>query len=65
LPELIRIVINAAMQGERQQDLGAAPFQHSLDQNGHANGFKPKTVKTRLGEISFDVAQVRESGLYP
>jgi len=65
LPELIRIVINAAMQGERQQYLGAAPYQHSPDRNGHANGFKPKTVKTRLGDINFDIPQVREGGFYP
>ena len=65
LPELIRIVINAAMQAERQQYLGAAPYQHSPDRRGHANGFKPKTVKTRLGEITLDVPQVREGGFYP
>ena len=29
------------------------------------NGFKPKTVKTRVGEIAFDVPQVREGGFYP
>lgn len=65
LPELIRIVINAAMQAERQQYLGVAPYQHSPDRQGHANGYKPKTVKTRLGEITLDVPQVRESGFYP
>ena len=65
LPELIRIVINAAMQAERQQYLRAAPYQHSPDRRGHANGFKPKTVKTRLGEITLDVPQVREGGFYP
>lgn len=65
LPELIRIVINAAMQAERQQHLGAAPYQHAPERQGHANGFKPKTVKTRLGEITFDIPQVREGGFYP
>ena len=55
MPELIRIVLNAAMQGERQQYLGAAPYQHSPDRNGHANGYKPKTVKTRVGAITFAV----------
>jgi hypothetical protein len=29
LPELIRIVVNAAMQAERQQYLGAAPYQRT------------------------------------
>jgi putative transposase len=65
LPELIQIVINAAMRAERQQHLGAAPYQHSPDRKGHANGFKPKTVKTRLGELTFDIPQVREGGFYP
>lgn len=65
LPELIRVVINAAMQAERQQYLGVAPYQHSPDRQGHANGYKPKTVRTRMGDISFAVPQVREGGFYP
>lgn len=65
LPELIRIVVNTAMQVERQKHLGAAPFERSPDRRGQANGFKPKTVKTRLGEITFDIPQVRQGGFYP
>jgi putative transposase len=64
LPELIRIVINAAMQAERQQYLQVAPYQHSPDRRGHANGYKPKTIKSRMGEIKLDVPQVREGGFY-
>jgi hypothetical protein len=29
------------------------------------NGYKPKTVKTRIGEITFAIPQVREGGFYP
>lgn len=65
LPELIRILINAAMKAERQQHLGVAPYQHSPDRRGHANGYKPKTVNTRLGAVSFDIPQVREGNFYP
>lgn len=65
LPELIRVVVNAAMQAERQQYLGAAPYQRTPERQDQANGYKPKTVKTRLGEITFDVPQVREGGFYP
>ena len=65
LPELIRVIVNTAMQAERQQYLGASPYQHSAERTGQANGFKPKTVKTRLGAITFDVPQVREGGFYP
>ena len=65
LPDLIRVVINTAMQAERQKYLRAAPFEHSPDRQGHANGYKPKTVKTRVREITFAVPQVREGGFYP
>jgi len=65
VPELIRIVINAAMQAERQQYLRAAPYQHTPERRGHGNGFKPKTVSTRMGEINLDIPQVREGGFYP
>lgn len=65
IPELIRILINAAMRAERQNYLGAEHYQHSPERQGHANGYKPKTLTTRLGDITFDIPQVREGGFYP
>lgn len=65
LPELIRVILNTAMQAERTEYLKAAPYQHSPERNGHANGFKPKTMRTRVGEITFAIPQVREGGFYP
>ncbi len=65
LPDLIRIVLNAAMQAERQQHLNAAPYQRTPEREAHANGYKPKTMQTRVGRITFDVPQVREGGFYP
>jgi putative transposase len=65
LPELIRLVINEAMRLERQRYLGVAPYQRGPERQGQANGFKPKTEATRLGEITFAVPQVREGGFFP
>ena len=65
LPELIRILVNAAMQAERQKHLGAEPYERSPHRRGYANGYKPKTVKTRVGEVTFDVPQVRDGSFYP
>ncbi len=65
LPELIRIVLNAAMQAERSEHLNAEPYQRSEERRGYANGFKPKTMRTRVGEITFAVPQVREGEFYP
>lgn len=65
LPELLRLVFNTAMQVEREKHLGAAPYQRSPERRGYANGFKPKTVQTRVGDIQFDIPQVREGDFYP
>jgi putative transposase len=65
LPDLFRILVNAAMQLERQNYLNAQPHQRTPERVGHANGFKNKTVLTRLGAIPLAVPQVREGGFYP
>ncbi len=65
LPDLIRIIINTAMQIERQQHLGAGPYERSPERQGYANGYKPKTVMTRVGDITFAVPQVRDGSFYP
>jgi transposase-like protein len=65
LPELIRILINEAMKLEREEHLGVSAYERSPERQGYANGYKPKTVKTRLGEIAFAVPQVREGNFYP
>jgi len=65
LPDLVRVLINQAMQIERENYLGVKPYERSEDRQGHSNGYKPKTVKTRVGEETFDIPQVREGGFYP
>lgn len=63
--EALRILVNEASKIERAQHLNAQPYERSGERAGHANGFKPKTVLTRLGEITFEVPQVRDSSFYP
>jgi transposase-like protein len=65
VPELLRVLINQAMQAERARYLNAGQYERTEDRKGYANGFKPKTVRTRVGEITFAVPQVREGGFYP
>ena len=65
VPEMLRIVINQAMQAERSKYLQAGEYERTEERKGHANGFKPKTIRTRMGEITFAVPQVREGGFYP
>ena len=65
IPEMITILINEAMRLEREQYLRAGPYERTPERCGHANGYKPKTVKTRVGEIQFEAPQVREGSFYP
>jgi hypothetical protein len=62
--EALRILVNEASKIERAQHLNAYPFERSEDRTGYANGFKPKTVLTRMGELTFSVPQVRDSSFY-
>lgn len=65
VPDLLRVLLNNAMHAERSKYLQAGEYERTEERKGHANGFKPKTVKTRLGEITFAIPQVREGGFYP
>ncbi len=47
------------MRIERSQVLAAEPYQRTEKRRGSANGFRPKTVTTRLGELALEVPQVR------
>ena len=63
--EALRILVNEAAKIERSQFLGAAPYERSENRRDYANGFKPKTMLTRLGELTFQVPQVRSTDFYP
>jgi hypothetical protein len=52
LAEAVSVLLNAAMLSERSAYLGAAPYERSAARVGYANGFKAKTVKSRLGELN-------------
>lgn len=65
IPELVRVLLNNLMQVERAQHIQAGEYERTETRKGHANGYKPKTVKTRVGEITFAIPQVREGGFYP
>jgi putative transposase len=59
LAEAMELMLNEAMRVERSQALGADPYQRTDQRRGYANGFKPKTVATRVGELHVQVPQVR------
>jgi putative transposase len=64
--DVLRILINEAMKIERDNALGAALYERTENRKGYANGYKPKTVDTRMGKLRVDVPQVRgDVDFYP
>ena len=65
LPEAMRVLLNTAMLLEPQKFIGVGPYERSVERQAQANGFKDKTLHTRLGALTAAVPQVRQGGFYP
>src|SRR3954462_5273835 len=61
----VTVLLNEVMKLERTAALGAMPYQRAEHRTGHANGFKPKTVHTRLGALTVAIPQARGVEFYP
>ncbi len=55
LDKAVSILINEAMRIERSRVLEAGPWQRTNTRKGYANGYKPKYVKSRIGELAFQI----------
>ena len=65
MAQAIETLMNEAMKLERADVLQAAPYERTDERRGYANGFKPKTVKSRLGRLELQVPQTRGVEFYP
>ena len=60
LKEIVERVLHQVLEVQMTQHLGAAPYQRSESRKGHRNGYKPRTLKTRVGTLNLLVPQDRE-----
>ncbi len=63
--DALRVLFNQAMLVERENYLKAGAYERNENRVDYANGFKPKTLNTRLGAIEVAVPQTRDSAFYP
>lgn len=59
IKQFLEALVTAVMREEVTAHLGAQPHERSDGRRGHRNGFKPRTFKTRVGELDLSVPQVR------
>jgi len=66
LGQAVGCLMNFAMRIERADVIEAEPYERTERRRGYANGYKPKILHSRLGDIPLEVPQVRgEVSFYP
>lgn len=60
LKEIVQRVLQQILEAQMTQHVGAAPYERTENRKGHRNGYKPRTLKTRLGTLELLVPQDRE-----
>lgn len=55
IAEAVSILMNTAMKIERSRYLQAEPYERTEHRQSYANGYKAKTVKTRVGSLDLAV----------
>ena len=60
LMEIVEIVLQEVLKAEMTEHVGAAPHERADARKGHRNGYKPRTLRTRVGTLKLLVPQDRE-----
>src|SRR5215207_1957860 len=52
LREVVERVIQQVLEAEMTEHIGAAPHERGVTRTGHRNGYKPMTLRTRVGTLN-------------
>ena len=65
MAKLVEQVLNQVLEAEVTETLQAKPYERTEERQGYRNGFKPRTMTTRVGRLVLSVPQVREGKFSP
>jgi putative transposase len=65
LKEIVERVLQDLLEAEMSEHVGAAPYERTDERRGRRNGYKSRTLKTRVGTLNFLVPQDREGTFSP
>ena len=57
---LMQVLLQGLMEEEMTAHVGAEPYERTEGRRGHRNGYKPRSLKTRVGTLDLLVPQDRE-----
>jgi putative transposase len=60
LKEIVERVVRELLEAEMSEHIGAAPYERTEGRRGHRNGYKPRTLRTRVGTLNLLVPRDRE-----
>ncbi len=60
LAKLVEAVLNQVLEAQVSEALGAERFERSEDRRGYRNGYRTRTLYTRVGPVTLQVPQTRE-----
>jgi transposase-like protein len=67
--DLTRYLLNQAMQAlidaEATAALGAAPYERSAERLGQRNGYRPRTLSTKAGDVELKIPKFRQGSFIP
>ena len=60
LAKLIEAVLNQILEAQVVESLGADKHERSEERQGYRNGYRPRTLYTRVGPVTLQVPQTRD-----
>jgi putative transposase len=60
LKEIVQSALQRILEAEITEHVGAAPYERTDERRGRRNGYKPRTLRTRVGTLNLPVPQDRE-----
>ena len=61
---MLEVLIRGVMEADVNKHLGARRHERTHNRRGHRNGYKPRKLKTRVGELDLAIPQVRGAEPY-
>lgn len=60
MAHLMESIINQVLEAQMTEHLKAAPYEHNSERQGYRNGYRTRTLYTRVGPLTLRVPQTRD-----
>ena len=61
----LQLVLQALIEMEAAQSIGAGPYQRSPERTTHRNGHRERTLSTKAGDLELRIPKLRSGSFFP